>query len=236
MSEEGFHEIQLNGKQLVFLFITVTVVSVVIFLCGVLVGRGVRAERTDTTVDSSVAPVPVAPQPVAQGDAASTPPASTQAAATTDPATAAPQPADDDLSYYKRLEGDDAKEQLKARPEPKSAATAGGTPPRAATSTAANAPPPKPAAEQKPQPIQSTEPPGEGFAVQVTALRDVGEANAIVKRLAGKGYPAYVVPPPAGGAAAVYRVRVGKYKNRREAEDIKTRLEKEEQFRTWISR
>ena len=45
MSDEGFHEIQLNGKQLVFLFMAATVVSVVIFLCGVMVGRGVRAER-----------------------------------------------------------------------------------------------------------------------------------------------------------------------------------------------
>ncbi len=45
--DDGFHEIQLNGKQLVFLFMAATVVSVVIFLCGVLVGRGVRAERGD---------------------------------------------------------------------------------------------------------------------------------------------------------------------------------------------
>ena len=43
--DDAFHEIQLNGKQLVFLFMAATVVSVVIFLCGVLVGRGVRAER-----------------------------------------------------------------------------------------------------------------------------------------------------------------------------------------------
>jgi hypothetical protein len=40
--EDGFREIQLNGKQLVFLFMAATVVSVVIFLSGVLVGRGVR--------------------------------------------------------------------------------------------------------------------------------------------------------------------------------------------------
>ena len=37
-TDEGFREIQLNGKQLVFLFMAATVVSVVIFLCGVLVG------------------------------------------------------------------------------------------------------------------------------------------------------------------------------------------------------
>ena len=46
MSDEGFHEIQLNGKQLVFLFMAATVVSVVIFLCGVMVGRGVRTGAT----------------------------------------------------------------------------------------------------------------------------------------------------------------------------------------------
>ena len=44
-TNDGFHEIQLNGKQLVFLFMAVTVVSVVIFLMGVLVGRGVRASQ-----------------------------------------------------------------------------------------------------------------------------------------------------------------------------------------------
>ena len=37
--DDAFHEIQLNGKQLVFLFMVATVVSVVIFLCGVFVGR-----------------------------------------------------------------------------------------------------------------------------------------------------------------------------------------------------
>src|SRR5215217_1375515 len=45
MSDEGLHEIQLNGKQLVFLFMTATVVAVVIFLCGVMVGRGVPSQR-----------------------------------------------------------------------------------------------------------------------------------------------------------------------------------------------
>ena len=43
--DDGFHEIQLSGKQLVFLFMATTVVSAVIFLCGVLVGRGVTHAR-----------------------------------------------------------------------------------------------------------------------------------------------------------------------------------------------
>ena len=38
MPDHEVHEIQLNGKQLVFLFMAATVVAVVIFLCGVMVG------------------------------------------------------------------------------------------------------------------------------------------------------------------------------------------------------
>ncbi len=52
MSDDGFHEIQLNGKQLVFLFMAATVVAVVIFLCGVMVGRGVPT-RAAAPNDSS---------------------------------------------------------------------------------------------------------------------------------------------------------------------------------------
>src|SRR4051812_24753698 len=53
MADEGLHEIQLNGKQLVFLFMASTVVAVVIFLCGVMVGRGVRAQRPADAIEAS---------------------------------------------------------------------------------------------------------------------------------------------------------------------------------------
>ena len=40
MSDQGFREIQLSGKQLVFLFMATVVVAVTVFLLGVSVGRG----------------------------------------------------------------------------------------------------------------------------------------------------------------------------------------------------
>ena len=55
-ADDGFHEIQLSGKQLVFLFMATTVVSVVIFLCGVLVGRNVRGEAS-IAAESSKTPL-----------------------------------------------------------------------------------------------------------------------------------------------------------------------------------
>ena len=52
MADEGLREIQLNGKQLVFLFMASTVVAVVIFLCGVMVGRGVRVQAARELADA----------------------------------------------------------------------------------------------------------------------------------------------------------------------------------------
>jgi hypothetical protein len=98
IQDEGFHEIQLNGKQLVFLFMAATVVSVVIFLCGVLVGRGVRSQLgggADLAPANTVAettptqPVPPVPAPAAGSDPT---------------AAAPPPPAADELSYFNRLE------------------------------------------------------------------------------------------------------------------------------------
>jgi cell division septation protein DedD len=80
----------------------------------------------------------------------------------------------------------------------------------------------------------SAEPPGPGFVVQVAAVGERAEAETIARRLAAKGYPAFVTTP--AGAARVFRVRVGKYQDRREAESVAERLQREEQFRPWITR
>ena len=71
--------------------------------------------------------------------------------------------------------------------------------------------------------------------MQITALRDRGEADAIVKRLVTKGYPAYVLNP-LPGKSPVYRVQVGRYKSRGDADRIAGRLKKEEQFSPWVTR
>ena len=71
--------------------------------------------------------------------------------------------------------------------------------------------------------------------VQVAAVKERSEADTIAKRLKSKGFPSFVSSPGAG-AARVYRVRVGTYNDRREADAVARRLEKEEQFKPWITR
>jgi cell division septation protein DedD len=71
--------------------------------------------------------------------------------------------------------------------------------------------------------------------VQVASLRSRGEADAIAKRLSSKGFPSFVTTPGSNGPK-VFRVRVGKYADRQEAETVARKLEKEEQFKPWITR
>jgi len=44
-----------------------------------------------------------------------------------------------------------------------------------------------------------------------------------------------VLTPP-DGTPSVFRVRVGKFNTRREAESVAARLQKEEQFKPWVTR
>ena len=202
-----------------------TVVSVVIFLCGVLVGRGVRAERgtipDGTPTASNVETAPPAP-------AAAPPQAATPAGS--DPTKAAP-PADD-LTYFNRLEKPaPAPEHLKAATE-KTELPA----PKVAPALPHRTAPPTPAPAESPAAApEVAEPAGAGFAVQIAALNVRGDAEAIAKRLSSKGYAAYVMSPPAG-APSVFRVRIGKFPTRREAENVASKLQKEEQFKPWVTR
>ena len=208
--DDAFHEIQLSGKQLVFLFMATTAVSVAIFLLGVMVGRSVRAESI--TVDPTVAAASEQPPAVTQSEPAALP---TEAP----PAVA---PADAPLSYHQRLESEKAPaEELKQKKE-----TPAPEPSRAA------APDPQPPV---PSPAAQGAKPGT-WAVQVQALRDRNVAAQVVQRLRGKGYPAFVVAPTAGAPTQLFKIQVGKYHDRTEAEQVEARLKKEEQFDTFIVR
>ncbi len=71
--------------------------------------------------------------------------------------------------------------------------------------------------------------------MQIAALNVRSEAEAIAKRLSSKGYAAYVLSP-ATGTPSVFRVRVGKFPTRREAETVAAKLQKDEQFKPWVTR
>ena len=234
-NDEGFREIQLNGKQLVFLFMAATVVLVVTFLFGLLVGRGApgRTETAGTSGGDVVADRAIAPLPENSPPAA--PATGTQAANKTEPGA-------EELSYAERLLRDTPPEEklkpsARATPEP-------APPARAVQEPVATPPPPQPAAAPPAMPPartassgpQASDPRGPGFAVQVSISETRKEADQLASQLIAKGYPAFVVDPVKGTPKQIYRIRVGKYKTRRDAEEVLARLEKNEHFKPWIAR
>ena len=220
--DDAFREIQLSGKQLVFLFMAVVVIAVVIFLTGVQVGRGVRAERGG---------LPGAAGAAASGAEAPPPPTSATSGSSTSPVTAGEK-----LSYAERLGGAaPPADPLRASATPPPTREEATPTPKPEAPVAAEPARPAPASAAAVPVAITTEPAGTGFTIQVAALRERDEADTIVKRLAGKGYAAYVLAP-VRGAPAVYRVRVGKFKDRREADTVAARLQKEEQFKPWVVR
>ena len=204
MADENFHEIQLSGKQLVFLFMATVVLAVIVFLLGVSVGRGVRATAPQTaSADLGGAPI-AAPPPT--------------------------KPAPGDLDYHEKLVGrgaaDPAKPAANSAPSNPPATNPAPVPPPAAA-----APPPNTSSAAKPAPAPTPPPPAatpptanDGWKVQVGAFNSKSNAEALVKQLKGKGYAAFLfnASPP----SLPYHVRVGPFAQRPDAVKAMTDLQK----------
>ncbi len=229
----------LRGKQLVFLFMATTGAAVVVFLTGVMVGRGVRLQTAGMVTSDSFADPTLDPAP--------------PLAAPTGTTAQGPSPAArESLTYPEQLSELNPPAVL-AEPavDPTAEITGGAAPPRTpATERAAAAPaapaapapskavasPPPAAPDPAPRasrsPAASGSDAGTGYAVQVAAVRDRAEADRIADRLKGKGYAAYITSPAPG----MFRVRVGRFEQLRQAETVAARLEKDEQFKPWITK
>ena len=239
MPDHEVHEIQLNGKQLVFMFMAATVVSVVIFLSGVMVGRGVRlpeagvlAAAADPVVDPTAPLDPAAPR-----------------TALTDPA---PAPAQENLTYAEHLEAPVAPDEPLKPAEPKPTAAAPVAPAAAekvavskvvslretkeTTRQAPAAEKASPKAEAVAANKSFAEPAGKGWVAQVQTFGSISDAEALAGRLKAKGYRTFVTLNESGPPSARYRVRIGKYPTRNEAVAVGQKLQREERFEPWVTR
>jgi DedD protein len=218
MSDQNFHEIQLSGKQLIFLFMCAVVVTVVVFLFGVSVGRGVRgvsSEKAQAAPAPSVAEVPAAETPA--------------------PTQAAPN----ELSYAEALEGNDPSKVTPPTPpaeeppaEPVKTEPVKTEPPPRKTPVAPPAPKTKPAAPTAAPPATAvaaakSAPGAGGWVVQVFAFNANDVAQREVGKLQGKGYPAFIFTESASTPGPRYKVRVGPYPGRADADRMLQTLTKE---------
>jgi cell division septation protein DedD len=209
MSEPGFREIQLNTKQVVFLFIAGVAGAVAIFLLGVTVGRGVTSDRPADAVQNT------------------DPAADVKAGGVMPPATS-PKP--NELTYHDDLQGRGRTSAPPTPPDapPETTPTRTPTPPPAAASK----PNPTPAVSPAPQAAAAAKTSG-GYFVQVDSFGSRANANRRVAELKGKGFVAFIFEAP--GTGAIFNVRVGPFPDVPAAEAMRERLRKEG-FRPSITR
>ncbi len=74
------------------------------------------------------------------------------------------------------------------------------------------------------------------FTVQIAALSDPLRAKDAVRRLKDSGMPAYLVNPPASDPDAPYRVRVGPYESREQAQSVAASLEQHRKEKVWVTK
>lgn len=127
-----------------------------------------------------------------------------------------------DLTFFDTLKNDRAAPLQPAAPSEKTArpTTPRPQPSRAAVESSPVTPP------RTPDPRRSV---NEGVMIQVFASKDKAAADAIRKRLRGKGYTALLVSD-----AGSWKVRVGPYADREEAERSAAILRAQENLKTWI--
>jgi cell division septation protein DedD len=214
MADDRSRGVHLTDKQLVFVFMAATVAAVVVFLCGVLVGRGVQAARGPVPDATMVTPTQViADGAGAEGAAPAPAPAGKTAAGRGASETG-------DLPFSAHLDKSPPPEQLK-------------TPPAAAPPAVEPPGPPEAAEEAAPQEADA----GSGeFTVQVAAVKKKSEADAVIRRLKTHGFDAYVFTPDGNDKLGVLRVRVGHFKTRPEAEALARRIEREDKSKPWVTR
>jgi cell division septation protein DedD len=203
----------LSTRHLILVFLAGVAVCGVFFSLGFLVGYNERSARTSPVTERVSTPATI--PPTVNPPLETTPVGPSGGAPST---TSVPPP----------LASLQASDQASPPGEQKPATAPGTAPP-------ATEPLPSPGkAENKPEPAVVSTPPaaagevGVGFTVQVVASRTKEDAEALVKILEGRGYPVFLVTPEYAHANDnLYRVQVGPFASRNDAEKVRAKLTQE---------
>ena len=237
--EKSYYEIQLDNKQLILVFLAGVTVCVLVFILGMMVGKGRKeaefaaASRTEKEV---VRPEPdlTPPQEIQEVK-----PVTKKQKDENKKKEASAEPSQEDPEYYgldkideKPLVKDPAKQPKEEKkvadkePEKKVAAETqkAKTEPKIETE-------PKAESETEPQPTLKE---GGRYTVQVMATSSKTKAEQQLSTLQSKGYTAFMKEEKAG-EASVFKVRVGEFSDKDSARKIATKLKQELQLESWVA-
>jgi len=213
-NEEKEHEERSHSaRYLILIFLVCVATCGVFFSLGFLVGYNEKASHAAPSTEIVTAPpaIPPAVNPPAESASATQESAANHPAPNTTPDTEVVPPSEGGATPP-------------AQGEKKGGTTPAGENPAAANPAPATPPPAPPAAGAV----------GEGITLQVVALRTQQDAEHVVEILKGKGYPVFLVTPEFARADDnLYRVQVGPFRTRADAEKTRDKL-MEEGFKPFI--
>ncbi|MEO8504880.1 MAG: SPOR domain-containing protein [Acidobacteriota bacterium] len=264
--EPSYYEIALTNRQVLVAFVILLVCVVGAFFAGVWVGRGGAPRQAGTAAASQVAQVNPTGQPLQELQFFSGKPGQSAPPTSPEPQPAAsklspPAPPPISTSPNQSLAAD-----LSAKPEVTTAAPAGNSQvlspvpqpppgsdvePSASPAPAPHAAPPVavPAGGAKPKvpPVVTETSPAPApttpatttatgeMVVQVFSSADGEQAKKTLTRVNKGGYKAYLSPLLVG-KQTMYRVRIGPFTDRAQAQKIADQVRKKFRLDTWITR
>lgn len=209
-------DFSLDSKQVALLVVLGLVILVLVFALGVIIGRGLQH--------------PEMPAVAAQGEAVESETAD-PVTETTDLAVAAPEtPAGANEAPVLKFYANGASQPVREMPMTRQSASKPARPAAVEESV------PK-AATKKPAPVvNETKSSSKAvFTIQVSAFQDKNQADQLVSRLKRKGYDAFITRAAIPGKGTWYRVRVGRYASRDEAQAVAATLKRKEGISTYVT-
>lgn len=256
--EKSYYEIQLDNKQLILVFLAGMTVCVLIFILGVMVGKGKKeAEMAALKTEPTTAAVP---QPDLNPPQEIQPVTDDSGQARKDRKNRkldrdkdkTEEKTGEQYSFYNLDKSEATQSEVKQPGETKPAKTQTVEPKKPETKTektVAEKTPPPAKEEPKKQVVQPTTPeesPAEStlepviegasgrYTVQVMATGSKNKADEELQLLKSKGYTAFLDEfNNAGGS--VYKVRVGKFSDAETAKKMASRIKQDLNLETWVA-
>jgi cell division protein FtsN len=257
--EKSYYEIQLDNKQLILVFLAGVTVCVLVFILGVMVGKG-RKEAEFAAIGKTEQKV-VRPEPdltPPQEIQEMKPSAKKQEAKKENLKQAKSESTQEDPAYYeldtdkeKPLEKEPTKEKkdettvatkdTDKKTNDKKADSAKAEKPKAETPKTetpkvevAKAEPPKVESTEEDIVPEPTLKDGGKYTVQVMATSSKTKAEQQLSTLQANGYTAFMKEEKAGDAS-VFKVRVGRFTDKDSAKKIATKLKQELRLESWVA-
>lgn len=244
--EKSYYEIQLDNKQLILVFLAGVTVCVLIFILGVMVGKGKKEAEMASLAKAepkTAAQEPQEPSKEPQDIKTAVETQPVQPVKETKGKKGKEQQAQTDQYSFYDLDKKDSKDE-KLTPEKTTAKTG-----KEVAKTAQNTVPPKPeptqpkaAAPQEtpttsaPVAEDTTAAPGSSrrYTVQVMATASKSKAEQQLSALKAKGYSAFM-DEEKSGTSSVFKIRVGKFGDPDSAKKTAARLKQDLKLETWVA-